>query len=840
MTDLPIREILSELKAALSKNNRAVLTAPPGSGKTTVVPLELLDEPWLNGKKIIMLEPRRLAARAAAKRMSDTIGRKVGETVGYSVRMDSKVSRETRAEVLTEGILTRMLQADPSLEEAGLIIFDEFHERSVHADLGLALALETQEALREDLRILVMSATVDSGAISAFLGGCPVLSCGGKLHEVKTYHANVQPQTWFDAEKFMPDAVMRAFEAERGDILVFLPGEGEIKKLEAELKKRIPSGEAAVMPLYGNMPLAEQDAVLTPSPGRRKIVLATSVAETSLTIEGVRIVIDGGFSRASVYDPASAFSSLKTVKVTKAAADQRRGRAGRTGPGVCVRLWSEAEHAKLEDYAKPEILRADPLPLRLELAKWGAVSAADCLKLKWLDPPQEASLKHAGELLAELGALDKSGRVTKFGGKMLELPLHPRLAAMVLKSAELSLGRTACFAAALLSERDFVKGENSDVRPRLELLNDPKSPDHASFAGSYVDTGHLRRVRESALDLARLAGLGRAQDFDADKAGALLALAYPDRIGRNRKSEGRTGVFQLSGGGGAAFFRPDPLEKSDFIAAASLRDCGSGSKIFLAAPIDRREIEELFGSLITVSDEVAWDDQTQSVRAFRRRRFDALLLREEIIQKPDQSLVAKALIDELKKRGPSFIPWGKGALSLRARVNFLRKLDPARWPDFSDAGLFENIEEGLAPYISGVSRMEELRHINFEKVLESMLGYDKLSALNKLAPEFIRVPTGTNARLDYEAGDAPVMAVRIQEIFGVAETPSVAGGKVPVVLHLLSPAMRPAQITSDLKGFWQNSYHLVKKDLKGRYPKHYWPDNPLEAEPRKRGKPSPQ
>jgi ATP-dependent helicase HrpB len=836
--DLPIFEIIPALRSALQKSSRAVLTAPPGSGKTTIVPLELLSGDWLAGKKILVLEPRRLAARAAAKRMSDLLNEKVGETIGYRVRMENKVSSKTRAEVVTEGILTAMLQSDPALEGVGCVIFDEFHERSVHADLGLALALESQEALRDDLRILVMSATISSAEISAFLGGCPALSCGGKMFDVETHYAGVSAKTYQDTEGRMQEAVMRALETEKGGILVFLPGEAEIRRLEAELKKRAAGLPVSIIPLYGSMPLSEQDAALGPAPsGVRKIVLATSVAETSLTVSGVRIVVDCGFSRVAVYDPADGFESLRTVRVTKAAADQRRGRAGRTETGVCVRMWSEASHASLEDFSPPEILRADPAPLRMALAAWGASSDADCLKLKWLTPPPLSALSGAAELLRNLGALGPDGRLTGAGEKMARLPLHPRFAAMIVKSAG-ARKTLACALAALLEERDFLRGGGADIRHRVEMMLSPAAPPPP---GAKADTARLRRAREHAAELARLSGAAPlSPQCDSHDAGAVLALAFPDRIGRNRKSGGgRSGTFALSGGGGAFFHQPDPLEKEDYITAASLGDFGAESKIFLAAPVAEVELEEIFGSLVKVSDEAVWDGRTSSARAVRRKTLGSLVMREDQTGSPDPAKAAEILLSVIRKEGISILPWSPGALSLRARVNFLRAIDSSNWPDFSDAALLASLEDWLAPALHGVTSLAGLRGVSLERALEGLLGYGKISELNRLAPTHMRAPTGTGVRLDYGDGAPPVMAVRIQEMFGTDTTPSVAGGKVPVTLHLLSPSMRPAQITRDLKGFWQSSYFLVKKDLRGRYPKHYWPDNPLEAEPRKKGKPSP-
>ncbi|HET7459952.1 MAG TPA: ATP-dependent helicase HrpB [Longimicrobium sp.] len=827
-TGLPIEAMLPALAHALRGGTGAVLQAAPGAGKTTVVPLALLDEPWLAGRKIVMLEPRRLAARAAAHRMAQLLGERVGATVGFRVRMETRVGPATRVEVVTEGVLTRMLQHDPALEGVGLVIFDEFHERSLHADLGLALALQSRAVLRDDLRVLIMSATLDGGPVAALLGGAEVITSEGRAHPVETRWLPRKPEGRI--EPVAARAVRQALEAETGDVLVFLPGAGEIRRVEEMLAADGIPADTRVMPLFGNLPQEAQDEAIRPSPpGRRKVVLATSIAETSLTIEGVRVVVDSGLMRVPRFSPRTGMTRLETVTVSRASADQRRGRAGRLGPGVCVRLWTEAEDAALQPYRPPEILEADLAPLALELAAWGV---ADPAELHWLDPPPAAAFGQARELLAELGALDSSGAATPHGRRMAALPLHPRLAHMLLRAKEMRLAATACGLAALLAERDLLRGEgrapDADVRLRLAALRRERGP-----GGFSVDHAALRRVTAEAKELRRQLGAPPAE-ADDDAAGVLLALAYPDRIAQRRAGGGAR--YLLRNGRGAAFPEPQSLSEHPYLVAAELDDAGREGRILLAAPLELAEIERWFADQVVTDESVAWDDAAAAVRARRQERLGALVLREAPLADPDPERIAAALVDAVRREGVAALPWSKAAAQLRERIGFLHHHDPS-FPDVSDAALLETMDEWLGPHLYGMRKLDEVRRIDLVPVLEGMLGWEQRRLLDDWAPTHVDVPSGSRIPVDYGDAAAPVLAVRLQEVFGWTETPRIAGGRVPLTLHLLSPAHRPVQVTRDLASFWRTGYFDVKKDLKGRYPKHYWPDDPLVAEATARAKP---
>ncbi|HEX2203448.1 MAG TPA: ATP-dependent helicase HrpB [Longimicrobium sp.] len=830
MTDrLPIDDVLPALRTALAGATGGVLQAPPGAGKTTRVPLALLGEPWLAGQRVVMLEPRRLAARAAAHRMARTLGEGVGATVGYRIRMETRIGPKTRVEVVTEGVLTRMLQADPALEGVGLVIFDEFHERSLHADLGLALALQSRALLREDLRLLVMSATLDGASVAALLGGAPVVTSEGRAHPVET--------RWLPrrAEGHLEPRVARvaldALEREEGDLLVFLPGAGEIRRVEENLRAAGLPPSVRVMPLYGNLPQPAQDEAIRPSPpGTRKIVLATSIAETSLTIEGVRVVVDSGLSRVPRFSPRTGMTRLETVRVSRASADQRRGRAGRLGPGVCYRLWTEAEEASLAPMGKPEILEADLAPLALELAAWGV---ADPAGLQWLDPPPPAAFAQARELLRELGALDDAGAATAHGRRMAALPLHPRLAHMLLKAKEMGQGATACALAALLAERDVLRGAGgppeSDVRLRLEAVGG----DRGAVRGYTVDRGAAHRVAAEAKDLARRLSIAPGR-WDGEAAGVLLAFAYPDRIAQRRPGQG--GRVLLRNGRGAALPQGDPLLDAPYLVAAELDDAGREGRVLLAAPIGREEIAAHFGDQVVRETAVAWDAAAGAVRARRTERLGALVLHEAPLADADPEAVADALVEGLKSEGIAALPWGRGAARLRERIAFLRRHDPS-YPDVSDAALGDAMREWLGPHLYGLRRRDEVQRLDLAAVLEGMLTWEQRRRLDDEAPTHVAVPSGSRIPVDYADPAAPVLAVRLQEVFGWTDTPRVAGGRVPLTLHLLSPAHRPVQVTRDLASFWRTTYFDVKKDLKGRYPKHFWPDDPLQAQATSRAKP---
>jgi ATP-dependent helicase HrpB len=818
---LPIAAALPALRQAMQTSPNVVLEAPPGAGKTTVVPLVLQSEAWLAGRRIVMLEPRRLAARAAARRMAALLGEAVGETVGYRIRLDTRVGPRTRIEVVTEGVLTRMIQDDPGLDGIGLVIFDEFHERSLNADLGLALCLEAQAGLRDDLKLLVMSATLDGEPVARLMGGATRVTAEGRSYPVDI--------RWLDRpfggrfEDAVAALVARAVtEQPEGDVLVFLPGQGEIRRVTARLAERaLP---VLVAPLYGDLPQAAQDAALARQPDRRKVVLSTAIAETSLTIEGVRVVVDGGQMRLPRFDPNGGMTRLVTVPVSRASAEQRRGRAGRLGPGVCYRLWTEAAHRALPAYTPPEISDADLAPLALELARWGV---SEPNRLAWLDPPPAASHAQATELLRRLGALDGDARITPHGRRMAELGLHPRLAHMVLAGKALGLGPLACEVAALLSERDILRSErDADLRLRVEALRAP--------GGSGIDRGGAQRARETARQLRRQLRLA-AEDGNVDETGRVLAFAYPDRIALRRPGGGLQ--YRLANGRGAFFAEPEPLATEDALAIAELDGERREARIFLAAPLALAAIEQDFAEQIVAADTIAWDPREQVVAARRQRRLGELALSDERLADPPRDQVLAAMLDGIRDMSLACLPWSDASEDLRQRVAFLRRIDGEEaWPDLSDAALLASLDHWLGPWLEGISRRAHLSRLDMMAVMTAMLSWEQGQTLAAQAPTHIAVPSGSRVRIGYAAEEA-VLAVRLQEMFGLPETPRVAGGRVPLTLHLLSPARRPVQVTRDLASFWANTYKQVKADLKGQYPKHYWPEDPLQAEPTARAKP---
>jgi ATP-dependent helicase HrpB len=838
MIRLPIEDALPELRAALAGAGAAVLQAPPGAGKTTRVPLALLAEPWLAGQRIVMLEPRRLAARAAAARMAATLGERVGECVGHRVRMDTRVGPRTRVEVVTEGVLTRMLQHDPALEGVGLLVFDEFHERSLHADLGLALALQSRAVLREDLRILVMSATLDGGPVAALLGGAPVVTSEGRSWPVRTRYLD-RPVEGRLAPA-VASAVRRALDEEaEGDVLVFLPGAGEIRQVEEMLNDGGLPGGTWLAPLYGSLPPEAQDRAIAPAaPGRRKVVLATSIAETSLTIEGVRVVVDGGWMRVPRFSPRTGMTRLETVRVSRASANQRRGRAGRLGPGVCYRLWPEHLHAGLPAHGRPEMLDADLAPLALELAAWGV---ADPAELAWLDEPPAAAFSQARELLAELEALDAAGGITRHGRRMAELALHPRLAHMLLRARAAGHAAVACGLAALLSERDVFRGEGgaaeADLRLRLQVLRDVERGRQppAFVRGHRVDREGVRRAAADAARLRRHLRVSIDEPSDEAAAGLVLAFAYPDRIAQRRPGGG--GRYLLRNGRGAVFSGPDALAAEPYLVVPELDGQGRESRVYLAAPVSPDELREHFGGQIETADEVAWDAASRAVRARRRERLGALVLRESPLRDADPGAVSAALLEGIRAEGLAALPWSDAARHARERIAFLHHVDPAGWPDVSDAALEGAMDEWLAPHLRGMRGADDLRGLDLAAALLAVVPWDRRAALDELAPTHVTVPSGSRIPIDYSDPAAPVLAVRLQEMFGLVETPRIARGAVPLTLHLLSPAHRPVQVTRDLAGFWRGSYFEVRKDLRGRYPRHPWPDDPLTTPPTRRAKP---
>lgn len=829
---LPIETVLPDLKRSLESHTNAVLIAAPGAGKTTRVPLALLNEAWLAGNKIIMLEPRRLAARSAAKYMASAIGETVGETVGYRVRMDTKVGPRTRIEVVTEGVLTRMLQDDPAFEGVGLVIFDEFHERSLQADLGLALSLQSQELFREDLKLLVMSATLEAEPVAKLLGDAPVVVSEGRAYPVETVYRPRSASMYL--EDAVAAAVVDALRAHEGDVLVFLPGIGEIRAVEAKLGGMVAvmngSGGVRILPLHGSLPIEAQDAAIAPNrTGGSKVVLSTSVAETSLTVEGITVVIDAGLMRVSRFSPRTGMSRLETVAVSAASADQRRGRAGRLGPGTCYRLWSREEQDRLAPRSVPEIMEADLSPLLLELAVWGV---GDPAELAWLDQPPIPALQQAKELLAQLGTLDAdSGAITAHGKRMSEHGVHPRIAHMLLKALTLGLGAIACELAVLLSERDIVKGRaDADIRLRLEALH--------GRGGATVDEGVRRRLLDEAARLKRDLGVtdeaeGRPADAGAaDACGLLMAFAYPDRIARQRDN----GKYLLSGGRGAAFASGQAMSREEWIVALDVDDAGTDSRIRLAAPLAYSQLLEHLKEDICEETDVYWDAESQSVRARTRRRLGAIVLEETPTHRPPAELVLAGLLKGIRAEGLGILPWTRAARQYQERVVFVRHHDPA-WPDLSDDALLNILEEWLSPYIEGMRGRSDLQRLNVKELLEAMLSWEQRRLLDTYAPTHWNVPSGSRLPIDYADIEAPVLAVRLQELFGLPETPRIAGGRVALTLHLLSPAHRPVQVTRDLASFWRSAYFEVRKDLKGRYPKHYWPDDPLEAQATRRAKP---
>lgn len=824
---LPIDEVLDDLRVALRDATGAVLQAPPGAGKTTRVPLALLDEPWLAQRVILLLEPRRLAARAAARRMADTLGQPVGQTVGYRVRHDTRVGRATRVEVVTEGILTRRLEHDPALDGVGLVIFDELHERSLHADLGLALTLETQRVLRPELRLLAMSATLDGSATARLLGNVPVITSEGRQFPVHTryVHAAGGVRDTRRIEAQVVSAVMTALRDDSGDVLVFLPGAAEIRRVHSRLNEVLADVRITVAPLFGNLTPEEQDRAILPSaPGRRKVVLATSIAETSLTIEGVRVVVDSGLARVPRFSPRTGMTRLETVRVSRAAADQRRGRAGRVARGVCYRLWSETEDAHLLARAAPEILEADLAPLALELAAAGVV---DPLDLRWLDPPPAAALAQARELLLELDALDSGNRITPHGRRIAQLGIHPRLGHMLLRGAELGQGALACAIAALVSERDVLRGDaapDADIRTRLDLLRGG----HERRGAARADVGAIRSVQTEIAHLARLIGVSPHVP-ESDEAGALIALGYPDRIAQRRGSRGR---FLMRNGRGAALDQDQTVAGAEFLAIAAVDDRQPESRIFLAAPLTLDDVRELFASQTVEERVVAWDDATDTVVARRRVRLGALVLEDEPLRNPDEREIAEALVAGLVRGGVAALPWSDGARRLRERLAFLHAIDAA-WPDVSDDALDAPLREWLTPRVVGLRSRRAASRLDLSEALLGLLDWKQRGALEELAPTHLTVPSGSRVPIDYSDPAAPALFVRLQELFGLADTPRIARGRAPLTLHLLSPAQRPVQVTRDLAGFWRTSYFDVRKDLRGRYPKHYWPDDPLAAEPRR-------
>jgi len=810
---LPIDQALPPLLAALEAGPFAVLVAAPGAGKTTRVPLALLDAPWRGDGRIIMLEPRRLATRAAARRMAHTLNENTSETVGYRVRLDTKVSARTRIEVVTEGIFTRMILDHPALEGVAAVIFDEFHERSLEGDLGLALTLDAT-ALRDDLRVLVMSATIDAGPISRLLDDAPVIHSEGRAFPVDTRYLP-QP-SGSRMEDGVAAAVLEALRADPGSVLVFLPGQAEIWRTEERLRERLPQN-VDLAPLYGQLTGTEQDRAIAPAaPGRRKVVLATSIAETSLTIEGVRIVVDSGFARVPAYEPATGLSTLVTRRVSQAAAAQRRGRAGRTEPGVCYRLWSEAEGNGFVAFDRPEIVDADLSRLALDLGDWGVVEPT---ALRFLDPPPEAAWAEAVALLQQLGALDREGRITAEGRALSRLPLHPRLAHMVHRAAHEGEAMLAAELAVLLSERG-LGGTGTDLDGRLETFRRER--------GARAD-----EARGLARRWATLAG-GKSGGSDGGSAGRHLARAYPDRVAQ---AAGRPGRFRLANGRAASLEETDALARASFLVVADVTGTAAHGKIRGATMIGREEIEALFADRIVDEVTTSFDAATRSVRARRVRRLGEVRLADAPVAVPDPEIAAKVLAEGIAEIGLQTLPWSRDQHALRERASFLHRAVGDPWPDLSDPVLSQNVAEWLAPVLHGRTALSEITADDLGQALADLLPWSLRSEMEKLLPSHFEAPTGNRHPIDYAAEGGPALPIRVQELFGLNRHPAIAGGKVPLLLVLLSPAQRPIQMTRDLPGFWRGSWADVAKDLRGRYPRHPWPDDPVTAQPTARAKP---
>ncbi len=819
---LPIDDLLPQLRQTLQTHIRAVLQAAPGAGKTTRVPLALLDAPWLQGRKIVMLEPRRIAARAAARYMAGSLGEQAGATVGYRVRQDSKISARTRIEVVTEGVLTRMLQQDPELRDYGLVIFDEFHERNLNSDLGLALCLDSQQGLREDLRLLVMSATLDGAAVAHLLDDAPVLTSAGRSYPVTVHYRPLAAQYNKDRRGFLQTAARAIGEIlrqESGSALVFLPGAGEIRQVHSALQAMALGADCLLAPLYGQQTPEEQDRAIQPAPaGKRKVVLATSIAETSLTIDGIRLVIDAGLMRLPRFDPNAGMSRLLTQAVSQAGAEQRCGRAGRLQAGSCYRLWPQQTY--LLPFAPPEIADADLAPLLLELAAWGV---SDPQSLRWLDPPPPPHVDQAADLLRQLGALDDKRNITAHGRTMAQWGTHPRLAHMMLRGKELGAGALACALAAILNEGDPFRGtaaRDADLRWRVLALRERQAAAESTRAA-------LFSIRDTARQWQRQ--LGCAEDWHEDELrllGVLLACAYPDRVGKRRDGDGAR--YLLSNGRGAWLAEDDPLAREPYLVAAEL-DGDKEARIYLAAAIDHDQLLREQAVPLQEHEFVDWDERNDCVRARRQQRLGAVVIDDAVWTAADGDAITAALLTGIRRKGLGCLPWDDASRDLQARLQFLHQQVDSAFPASDDAALLTTLEDWLAPYLSGMSRLSHLQKLDLRAALLARLPWERQKLLDDLAPSHLTVPSGSRIAVDY-GSFPPVLAVRLQEMFGQADTPTVAGGRVAVVLHLLSPARRPVQITQDLAGFWRSSYQEVKKEMKGRYPKHHWPDDPLQAE----------
>lgn len=811
-TDLPVREILPQVKDYLKSHNTLIVNAPPGAGKSTLLPLAIFQEPWLEGKKILMLEPRRLAAKTIASRMASLLGENTGETVGYRIRFENQVSKKTRIEVLTEGILTRMIHSDNSLEGVGLVIFDEFHERSIHADVAMALCREAQQILRPDLRIMIMSATLNMPQLKELLLA-PVAESLGKQYPVEIIYSGEQDIIMLP--EMTARTVSKAVTEKEGDVLVFLPGEAEIRKCEEILKQSLKG--FGIHPLYGQLPPNQQYAAIMPDKqGKRKVVLATSIAETSLTIEGIKIVVDSGYSRTSRFDPRSGLLRLETVQISKDSADQRAGRAGRLSPGTCYRMWSKATHERLAEHRKPEILEADLSSLVLDMAQWGITNIEE---LTWLDPPPRGAVSQASELLHELDAL-KDGKITVHGKKIHALPCHPRIAHMLLMAAEDDKLKPATDIAAILEERDPLQRDAGiDLNLRIEALR--------RFRKNNGQGGLLGRIAKIAASYRSIFTIQEDNGpVDPYETGVLLAYAYPERIAYARP--GNNAQFQLANGKYATASHKDDLAHEPWLAIAHMDARDGTGKIFLASPLNPRDL----APLVKEKEVITWDTRKGGLIASKDLRIGSIVLQSRPLPSPDKKLIEEAVSNAVKSEGQNLLDFNEDVIQWQYRVLSLRSWRPNEgWPDVSLQALLDKNKEWLAPYLSQVKKPEDLKKINLLEALHHHLDYEKQQALERLAPQRITVPSGSKVKLQYQAnGEPPILAVRLQEVFGLADSPTVNEGRIPVILHLLSPGFKPVQITTDLRSFWNNAYFEVKKELKRRYPKHAWPDDPWKEE----------
>ncbi len=815
---LPVDEILADVRGALSGTNIVVLEAPPGAGKTTRVPPSLIDQDWIGGAKVIVLEPRRVAARAAAQRMADERGERIGSTIGLRTRFDTRTGRDTRIEVVTEGVLTRMLLDDPSLDGIGALVFDEFHERSIHGDTALVFALESLDALRPDLRLIIMSATLDTEALARRLGTDAVIRAEGRTHPVTTIYRPPAPGRDADAE--VADAVIDALGSHPGDILVFLAGTRNISDALHHLRPRL-GADISLTPLHGMLPPEQQDLALHPDPGgRRKVILSTPIAETSVTIDGVGVVIDTGRRRRPEIDHGRGMSRLRTVSASQASTDQRRGRAGRQGPGVCIRLWPQADQSRRRRVEPPEILTADLTDLALQLAAWGVIDQSE---LRWIDAPPEPALAAARGTLVSLGAIDDNRRITDHGRRMLQLGTEPRLAHLILVGAESGQAGTACDVAAVLSDRDLLRGRDRpvDLRARVEAL-------HAG--GPSVDRAARSRAREVARRWRRAVD-AEDQPADPDQVGLLISQAYPNRIAKRRAEPGS---FLLASGAGALVPLGDPLSREPYLAVAELQGAGPDARIRTAAPIDLEDLESIHGNRIEHAVIGGWDRRARDVVFEDQQKLGSLVLSRAHTDSPPRESVLEALVSGVRREGIRILAWSPSDHRYRSRLLFMHHIDPDNWPDVSDDDLAAHLDDWLIPVIGGASKRSDLESIDVKAALATLVDWRQRRDLDRLAPTHFEVPSGSRIPIDYSSSSAPVLAVRLQELFGLAESPTIADGAVTLVVHLLSPAHRPVQVTSDLASFWSTGYGEVRRELRGRYPKHSWPEDPTAAVPTSR------